>query len=130
MAAADDNIPHWADGLLVPLAPAASPQLGPCRFPPALGHALPGALPYGWWTMHDGSHVLFDRSYSPLWARSPDGVVTACDRTQWTEWVRMEWFYDYATPPWRNKETRARCEEVLRRWALPVVEVQAKRRRK
>ena len=113
--------PEWATGVLVPLAPSHAPQRGPRRFPPSHSLPPPDTLPYGWWTLADGSHVLFDRGYCPLWARTPQGVVTAADPTQWTEWVWQSWLYDDSNPPWRNKATRARCEAVLARWGVAEI---------
>lgn len=55
--------PAWATGLLTPLLPSHAPQRGPRRYPPCGEPPPPGCLPYGWWTLADGSHVLFSRWY-------------------------------------------------------------------
>jgi hypothetical protein len=113
--------PAWAEGLLVPLRAGYEPQRGPCRFPPIGGDRAtpqPGCLPYGWWTLADGSEVLFSRTYTPLWHRDPSGVVTRADPSQWIHWVRQEWFHDDSNPPNRNRQTRERLIAVLARWGV------------
>lgn len=115
--------PAWASGLLVPLRPGYEPQRGPCAFPPIHGDRTlppPGCLPYGWWTSADGSEVLFARTYTPLWHRTPDGVVTMADHNAWIEWIKQSYFYDDSNPPNRNKATRARLEAVLAAWGIEV----------
>ena len=113
--------PAWADGLLVPLRPGYEPQRGPCAFPPIHGDRAtpqPGCLPYGWWTLADGSEVLFSRTYTPLWHRDPSGVVTRADPSEWIHWTKQSWFFDDSNHPGRNKQTRARCEAILARWGV------------
>jgi hypothetical protein len=53
-------------------------------------HAL---LPYGQWSLRDGTEVLFSRQYEPLWKRNGD-CITRADPMEWVGGIeRQEWFY-------------------------------------
>jgi hypothetical protein len=84
------------------------------------GHLLKARalrLPYGIWTCGDGSEVLFNRDYEPLWRRLPDGTARPEEPDEGIEWVRMDPFYDDGTP------TRQRLKagrDALRKWGLPI----------
>jgi len=72
-------------------------------------------LPYGKWTCANGTVVLFNRGYKPIWSRSPGTAVLAMLGDEWIEnIVREEWFYDDSNPPWRDSGSRRRCEQILR----------------
>ena len=66
-------------------------------------------LPYGRYVLADGSTVLFNRRYQPIY-----------DRDCWVQWVAQEWFFNDGNPPWRNNETLVRCLDIL--GGRPVVE--------
>jgi hypothetical protein len=84
-------------------------------------------LPYGWWVERDGSWVLFNRYYFPIWRRTPDGVVSRVDGPWrygkiWINWVRQEYFYNDGFLPWHYPEVREFLEqEVLGCWFDVVV---------
>lgn len=40
-------------------------------------------LPYGWWTLQDGSEVLFSRDYIPLWKIDPSGRIERMAPSSW-----------------------------------------------
>jgi hypothetical protein len=71
-------------------------------------------LPYGWWTLGDGSEVLFSRDYKPLWKASPDGAVTRMRPSLWIEGIRdQRWFAKEAGDPWHSGASRAMAEARL-----------------
>jgi hypothetical protein len=94
-------------------------------------------LPYGWWIERDGSCVLFNRYYVPIWRRTPDGNVSAVTGPwrygkKWIDWVRQAYFYNDGCLPWHYPEVREFLEdEVLGCWFGVVVapEPKAQRRR-
>jgi hypothetical protein len=55
------------------------------------------SLPYGQWVCADGRVVIFNRRYSPLWERLPDGTVQRADPGEWVRWIKQSWF-DLAVP--------------------------------
>jgi hypothetical protein len=78
-------------------------------------------LPYGIWREADGSEVLFNRDYWPLWRRKPDGTVSRVDDPirhgkMWIHWVAQDHFFNDSNPPWHNAATRELCEAILRDW--------------
>ena len=75
--------------------------------------ALLARLPYGEWTCSDGSRVLFNRRYMPMWQRKPDGTVSRVDPNKWVDWVSQRWFYNDDNPPRYNVETRVRLVRIL-----------------
>jgi hypothetical protein len=87
-------------------------------------------LPYGVWVRDDGSLVLFNRNYCPIWDRSADGEVSeigcACadanvttgyrDKARdcvWIEWVEQHHFFDDGNPPWADRATKKMLTSVL-----------------
>jgi hypothetical protein len=77
-------------------------------------------LPYGMWTLEDGTEVLYTRDYKPIWWRSIDGKVS----TREPEWVqgivpnKSTSFFNDSNPPWKNAKSRELCEEVLLNWKV------------
>ncbi|MEI7608736.1 MAG: hypothetical protein WCJ64_15265 [Rhodospirillaceae bacterium] len=71
-------------------------------------------LPYGVWVMEDGSEIIFNREYSPIWRKDPAGRVRQMEH----EWVRGARKRRYlcrglgVTDP----KTRASMAAILRRW--------------
>jgi hypothetical protein len=90
---------------------------------------LKARLPYGLWIEPDGSCVLFNRYYWPIWRRSPgrDGVTTAVtgpirwDRGGkiWIRHVRQEFFFHDGITPWHNAAARELCEEIFALFDVP-----------
>jgi hypothetical protein len=74
-------------------------------------------LPYGVWTCADGTRVLFNRDYQPIWKRTSDGVVTRVDippsGMNWVNWDTQDHFFNDGNPPWYCKETLRRLKRVL-----------------
>ncbi|HLE00895.1 MAG TPA: DUF5623 domain-containing protein [Bdellovibrionota bacterium] len=75
-------------------------------------------LPYGKWTCPDGSEVLFNRDYEPMWAKSKMGVVTALKPNTWVENEKTTHYYESSNPPWINKKVLADCTAVLEAWGV------------
>jgi hypothetical protein len=72
------------------------------------------AFPYGSWTVADGE-VLFNREYRPIWQRRTGEPAQPIDPI-WIEWIGQRWFYDDGNPPWCNRTTLRKLEEVLARF--------------
>jgi hypothetical protein len=75
-------------------------------------------LPYGKWVMEDGSEVLFNREYKPMWKRTKSGEVSACDPNWSIHKNADSWFFDDSNTPWREKKTFEICMDVLRGWGV------------
>jgi hypothetical protein len=74
-------------------------------------------LPYGVYLCGDGSAVLFDRRYQPLFRIDSRGRVSADDPDRWvTGIVAKVWWYDDSCSPRCNPETRHRVSVLLQRW--------------
>jgi hypothetical protein len=73
-------------------------------------------MPYGKWTLADGSEVLFNREHEPIWRRA-DGCVIPADPAEWVMGVADQiWFYrEGTTYPAKQKM----ATEALRAWGLP-----------
>lgn len=69
-------------------------------------------LPYGQWTCADGRVVLFNRNYSPIWERLPDGTVRRANPHEWIKWTRQSWF-DLGSARY-ERDARERLRKVLR----------------
>jgi hypothetical protein len=75
-------------------------------------------LPYGKWTCEDGSEVLFNRKYEPIFCRRPNGTITEDDRERWVDgWTDEAHFYNDGTP--EPVKWRIGCS-ILQDWGLPV----------
>lgn len=75
-------------------------------------------MPYGKWTCADGTEVLFNRDYCPMWARLLDGSVISLDPDTWISYKDEEWYFSDGTAPWHKKETIPRCLKVLEEWGV------------
>jgi hypothetical protein len=55
-------------------------------------------LPYGIWTLADGTEVMFDRYYAAMWKRESKGSlkVTKADMNIWYPYVRIDYFANAA----------------------------------
>jgi hypothetical protein len=73
-------------------------------------------LPYGCWITRDGTAVLFDRDYAPLWSRAPGAASpTSMTGSEWVANIVSEsWLYTDTDPPWLDPLTRQRCMQVLK----------------
>lgn len=76
-------------------------------------------LPYGKWTREDGSEVLFNRGYQPIWQRkSQSSAAEEIGRGEWVNHVKEEWFYDDGSSPWFDGKTLKKCEAILEEWGV------------
>lgn len=76
-------------------------------------------LPYGKWTCEDGSEVLFNRDYCPIWKRNPDAVVSIMKPDQYVKHEHSEYYYDDRTAPYyENEQTFVQCTAILNDWGV------------
>jgi hypothetical protein len=77
-------------------------------------------LPYGKWICVDGTEVLYNRDYAPIWQKSPKGNVTKIDADTWVEHIdHSKHYYDDRTAPYYgNKQTFELCLRVLDEWGV------------
>lgn len=68
-------------------------------------------LPYGMWVCADGRVVIFNRNYSPIWERLPDGTVQRANPHEWIKWTRQSWF-DLGSARY-ERDARERLRKVL-----------------
>jgi hypothetical protein len=78
-------------------------------------------LPYGQWTYADGTEILFNRYYQPIFKRNSAGVVSKCDPDCWIDYDEEAWFFTDPNSPWFNKETFKKCVAFLTEWGVPVL---------
>lgn len=77
------------------------------------------ALPYGKWTQANGTEVLFNRDYSPIWIRTPSGKVSGVQPGLYFDHVESDWFYEDRTAPYYdNVETQQLCLSILQEWKV------------
>jgi hypothetical protein len=72
-------------------------------------------LPYGKWTLKDGTEVLFNRLYQPMLRRKGSNVEPV-DPSRWMEWESQEHYYDDSNPPNKSSKTRLQLEKILQEW--------------
>lgn len=72
-------------------------------------------LPYGLWNCADGTQVLFNRNYQPIWAKPPGAPARRVEPSSWVPWVQERFLFKDDTAPWlgRNHDTLAKLCEVL-----------------
>jgi hypothetical protein len=67
----------------------------------------PPPLPYGVFVMEDGSQVLFDYHYRPIWQRPGEcSRAVRADPTAWFDWVGVYWLYDHDLLPEHDEHLR------------------------
>ncbi|MEI7607263.1 MAG: hypothetical protein WCJ64_07750 [Rhodospirillaceae bacterium] len=71
------------------------------------------ALPYGVWVLEDGSEVIFNRGYSPIWRKDAAGQVVPVEH-HWVPWKRQQWFCKGGG--FLYPKIRAELADILRRW--------------
>lgn len=64
-------------------------------------------LPYGVRTFSNGTIELFNRKYETLARRGPEPEGHPTSEV---------WYYTDANPPWEDRQTKLRCEQILRGW--------------
>lgn len=77
-------------------------------------------LPYGVGILDDGTEVLFNRDYSPLWARSLSGLVQEVDPASDLVFTTTKHFYfDRDAPYTKNgSANRQKCLDILSEWGV------------
>lgn len=79
-------------------------------------------MPYGKWVCPDGSEVLYNRDYRPLWKRETDGTVTSIDSTLYIDHDRGKtegYFNTKNTPLWNNADKiREIGLPILKAWGV------------
>ncbi|MCG2839481.1 hypothetical protein L6Q21_00630 [Sandaracinobacter sp. RS1-74] len=80
-------------------------------------------LPYGYWTLQDGSEVIFARDYLPMW-RIAEGTVERLDPWLWINGIAREFHFSQsaATVVWASgpaRELALRYLEERRIFELP-----------
>lgn len=67
----------------------------------AIMYSVRRALPYGKWTLFDGTEILFNREYQPI-MKKKDGSRSYCDHNLWVDHTTIEkqtYFYDDSCDP-------------------------------
>lgn len=73
-------------------------------------------LPYGMWTCENGAQVLFNRNYTPIWVKYPNGVVSSIGPATWIlhSKDKEKWFFE-GSPSEENIRTG---HSMLRAWGV------------
>jgi hypothetical protein len=74
-------------------------------------------LPRGFWTLADGTEVLFDLNYTPMWRRAPDSIVSEADPRQFFDWKLCSFLHDFNEPA-KNKGTLKLLLAILDAWGV------------
>lgn len=69
-------------------------------------------LPYGYWTLRDGSEVIFSRDYLPTW-RIAEGAVERLDPWLWINGIASEFHFGQSPPTAVWAQGRARDHAIL-----------------
>ena len=78
-------------------------------------------LPYGKWICSDGTQVLYNRDYCPLWVKGPDGKVASIDADYWIDYKKDEYYFEGSQAPWygvKTKKYMERCIAELQTWGV------------
>jgi hypothetical protein len=75
-------------------------------------------MPYGKWTCADGTEVLFNREYCPIWIKSPEGFVSDIVPNVFVPHVKQEFYYQDSTAPYFNQSSHETCVDILREWGV------------
>jgi len=82
-------------------------------------------LPYGKWTTKDGTEVLFNRKYQPIWVKHFDRKADIAALDWWVpNIVKQEWYYNDGNPPYgdrrlkRTRDSAARCYAALNEFGV------------
>jgi hypothetical protein len=55
--------------------------------------------PYGVFICNDGTQVLFDFEYRPIWKRLDVGAASRADPAEWVDWIKVYWLHDHDLLP-------------------------------
>ena len=75
-------------------------------------------MPYGKWTCTDGTEVLFNRDYRPIWKRHPNGVVVAADPDEWVKFAKQEYLFGDHNTPDEDRDSYRICIKQLGDWGV------------
>jgi hypothetical protein len=75
-------------------------------------------LPYGKWNCADGTEVLFNRDYRPIWEKRPDGTVIAANPDEWIRVSKQEFCYGGLLSPDSDMATFRLCCNILKEWGV------------
>ena len=107
----------WA----IPLPKSHRPIKGGPRFRPqgleTQAHRL--LLPRGFWTMADGTEVMFDLHYIAMWRRAPNSVVSEARAGEFFDWELQSYLHDFNDPE-KNKETLKLLLAILDAWGVVI----------
>jgi hypothetical protein len=84
--------------------------------------------PYGAY-LCENSIVFFDRRYRPIVRLTQpygEGSVTVCDPLEWVEHSGQEWFYNDASAPRHDAQTRAKLKNLMD--SIPAMAAEVRRR--
>jgi len=70
-------------------------------------------LPYGYWTLRDGTEVVFGREYQPLWHVDRDRIRRADPWERAENIASQHWFGGRFNPVWSRGEARDRALDYL-----------------
>ena len=73
--------------------------------------------PYGQWTEHDGSRVIFDRMYRPICRVKSDGRVDIVRSDEFIRYSKQCWFHAGFGPS-PSRKTREVVTEIIERYGL------------
>lgn len=74
-------------------------------------------LPYGKYIFQDGSQILFNRHYEPLFLVDVDPIQKEILLAK-IESAKKQWFYTDSNSPWNNQEALKKCKEILKMWEV------------
>lgn len=77
-------------------------------------------LPYGKWICADGTEVLYNRDYCPIWAKTPAGEVLTLDPDTWISGIQNSnhSYFGDGSKPWNDKATLEKCLNALKEWGV------------
>lgn len=75
-------------------------------------------LPYGKWTCENGTEVLFNRDYLPIWTRETNRKVNTIDPDTHINYIgEPEFYFGDGNAPWNGeKNTLVKCRNILNHW--------------
>lgn len=94
----------------------------PLKKPVEISHFKPMRLylPYGKWTLKDGTEILFNRDYCPMWQKNKVGTVTGISPTTDVIKESSEFYFDDRTAPYYrgNIKHLRNCQAILKNWGV------------
>jgi hypothetical protein len=70
-------------------------------------------MPYGIWTEHDGSRVLFSRDYFPMWRLRKGKSPERMKPWEWIKYRERTWILPEGDMPWYNSNNFTVCLRFL-----------------